>query len=307
MTEQRTILRRKSTAARQPDNRLNLFATVPLGAEELTAAELGQLGAEGIKAVRGGVSFNGNRSTLYRSLLQVRTASRILLQLGQFPCGSPQELYDGMRSLPWGELLTPTMTLAIDCTVRDSAITHSHFAALKAKDAIVDLLRDTTGSRPNIDTKTPDLRINLHIAKNQASVSLDASGDPLDRRGGRRAEQAATNRMAPQAKKKTVARTCRTMNSSMGATTAPTVPATTPAPTRTPCHAFATRRAERSGKRLASPSIALRERVALRRFSKARRNNSGSVMQSRCLAAGPARILGAWRRDRAARTHRENR
>jgi Predicted N6-adenine-specific DNA methylase len=90
-----------------------------------------------------------------------------------------------MRSLPWGELLTPTMTLAIDCTVRDSAITHSHFAALKAKDAIVDLLRDTTGSRPNIDTKAPDLRINLHIAKNQASVSLDASGDPLDRRGWR--------------------------------------------------------------------------------------------------------------------------
>jgi len=185
MTEQRTIHRRKSTAVRQPDSQLNLFATVPLGAEELTAAELERLGAERITAVRGGVSFSGNLSTLYRSLLQVRTASRILLQLGQFPCGSPQELYDGMRSLPWGDLLTPTMTLAVDCTVRDSAITHSHFAALRAKDAIVDLLRDTTGSRPNIDTKAPDLRINLHIAKNQASVSLDASGDPLDRRGWR--------------------------------------------------------------------------------------------------------------------------
>lgn len=185
MTEQKTLHHHKGTTTRQTDGQLNLFATVPLGAEELTAAELGRLGAEAISAARGGVSFNGNRSTLYRSLMQLRTASRVLLQLGQFPCGSPQELYDGMRSLDWGELLTPDMTLAVDCTLRDSFITHSHFAALKAKDAIVDQLRDTTGSRPNIDTKSPDLRINLHIAKNKASVSLDASGDPLDRRGWR--------------------------------------------------------------------------------------------------------------------------
>ena len=54
---------------------------------------------------------------------------------------------------PGRELLTPAMTLAVDCTLRDSAITHSHFAALKAKDAIVDLLRDATAQRPNIETK----------------------------------------------------------------------------------------------------------------------------------------------------------
>jgi putative N6-adenine-specific DNA methylase len=135
--------------------------------------------------VRGGVSFSGDRRILYRSLMRLRTASRVLVQLGSFPCGSPQELYDGIRSLPWTELLTPAMTLAVDCTLRDSAITHSHFAALKAKDAIVDLLRDATGSRPNIETKAPDLRVNLHIAKNRATVSLDASGAPLDRRGWR--------------------------------------------------------------------------------------------------------------------------
>ena len=186
MTEQRTtILRRKATPPKPSAGQLNLFATVPLGAEELTAAELGNLGAEEITVLRGGVSFLGTRSTLYRCLLQLRTASRLLLQLGQFPCGSPQALYDGMRTLPWADLLTSEMTLAVDCTVRDSAITHSHFASLKAKDAIVDLLREKSGSRPSIDTKMPDLRINLHIAKNQATVSLDASGEPLDRRGWR--------------------------------------------------------------------------------------------------------------------------
>jgi putative N6-adenine-specific DNA methylase len=164
---------------------LALFATVALGVEELTAGELQRLGASEIQVVRGGVSFGGDRRILYRSLLRLRTASRVLVQLGSFPCASPQELYDGIRALSWTELLTPAMTLAVDCTLRDSAITHSHFAALKAKDAIVDLLRDTTGSRPNIETKAPDLRVNLHIAKNRATVSLDASGAPLDRRGWR--------------------------------------------------------------------------------------------------------------------------
>lgn len=185
MTEQRPILRRKAAVDRQSDGLLNLFATVPLGAEELAAGELSRLGAGHVKVVRGGVGFTGSWSVLYRSLLQLRTASRVLMQLGQFSCKTPQELYDGIRSISWGELLTPSMTLAVDCTLRDSAITHSHFAALKAKDAIVDLLRDQTGSRPNVNTRTPDLRVNLHIAKNQATVSLDAAGEPLDRRGWR--------------------------------------------------------------------------------------------------------------------------
>ncbi|MDY0385392.1 THUMP domain-containing class I SAM-dependent RNA methyltransferase [Trichlorobacter sp.] len=185
MSETSTVIRRKGAAAVAASRPLALFATVALGVEELTAGELQRLGASEIQVVRGGVSFGGDRRILYRSLLRLRTASRVLVQLGSFPCASPQELYDGIRALSWTELLTPAMTLAVDCTLRDSAITHSHFAALKAKDAIVDLLRDTTGSRPNIETKAPDLRVNLHIAKNRATVSLDASGAPLDRRGWR--------------------------------------------------------------------------------------------------------------------------
>lgn len=185
------VIRRKGATSLAAEQMLTLFATVPLAAEELTAAELQRLGASEVAMVRGGVSFKGNRRLLYRSLLRVRTASRILVQLGQFPCGSPQELYDGMRLFPWGELLTPAMTLAVDCTLRDSAITHSHFAALKAKDAIVDQLRDLSGSRPSIDTRLPDLRVNLHIARDQATVSLDACGEPLDRRGWRLDRNAA--------------------------------------------------------------------------------------------------------------------
>lgn len=187
MNRPQTILRRRRPAAGAGSaaEPLNLFATVPLGAEELTAAELNALDAGDITVTRGGVGFTGDRALLFRSLLQLRTASRILLQLGQFPCSSPQELYDGIRALPWNDLLTPAMTLSVDCTLRNSAMTHSRYAALKAKDAIVDLLRDCTGSRPDVDTTSPDLRINLHIANNRCSVALDAASTPLDRRGWR--------------------------------------------------------------------------------------------------------------------------
>lgn len=185
MSEKPAVIRRKGMTVTASTQLLTLFATVPMGAEELTAAELAKLNAFDITPVRGGVGFSGNHQTLYRCLLQLRTASRVLVHLAQFPCSSPQELYDGVRCLSWNDILTPAMTLTVDCTLRDSTITHSHFAALKAKDAIVDLLRDTTGSRPNIDTKAPDVRVNLHIAKNHCTVSLDASGDPLDRRGWR--------------------------------------------------------------------------------------------------------------------------
>jgi putative N6-adenine-specific DNA methylase len=77
------------------------------------------------------------------------------------------------------------MTLAVDCSLRDSALTHSGFVALKTKDAVVDRIREACGSRPNVDTASPDVRINVHLHKNACTISLDSSGDSLDRRGYR--------------------------------------------------------------------------------------------------------------------------
>ncbi|OQX10688.1 MAG: RNA methyltransferase [Desulfobulbaceae bacterium A2] len=182
---------RRPGAPRPASVLLRLFATVPLGAEELAAAELTELGARDIAVVRGGVVFRGERALLYRALLCLRTVSRVLLQLGRFSCQGPEELYDGVRALPWPELLTPDMTLAVDCNLRDAALTHGHYAALKAKDAIVDRLRDDCGRRPSVDTRAPDLRVNLHLVGSECTVSLDASGAPLDRRGWRQDRTAA--------------------------------------------------------------------------------------------------------------------
>ena len=164
---------------------MEFFATTGRGVEDILAGELARLGMPGIAAERGGVRFRGEPADCWRANLWLRTANRILQPLGSFPCGTPQALYDGVRALPWDRFLTPAMTLAVDCSLRDSSLTHSGFVALKTKDAVVDAMRDRFGSRPSVDTRDPDLRINIHLAKNFCTVSLDSSGSPLDRRGYR--------------------------------------------------------------------------------------------------------------------------
>jgi putative N6-adenine-specific DNA methylase len=173
------------TPVQKHDPPLNCFAAVPRGAEELAGAELGALGISDAKPGKGGVAFHTDRAGLYRANLWLRTASRVLVQVALFPCTSPDELYAGVHAIAWQELITPDMTLAVDCSLRDSTLTHSGFVALKTKDAVVDRIRESCGRRPNVDTTSPDVRINVHLHKNVCTISLDSSGDSLDRRGYR--------------------------------------------------------------------------------------------------------------------------
>jgi len=175
----------ESNPAADNDSIMNCFVAVPRGAEELAGAELGALGICDAKPGKGGVSFHTDRAGLYRANLWLRTASRVLVQLALFPCSGPTELYAGVHAIDWQELITPDMTLAVDCSLRDSALTHSGFVALKTKDAVVDRIRESCGRRPNVDTAAPDVRINVHLHKNICTISLDSSGDSLDRRGYR--------------------------------------------------------------------------------------------------------------------------
>jgi putative N6-adenine-specific DNA methylase len=120
-----------------------------------------------------------------RACLHSRTAMRVLLELTRFPASSAEALYEGARAVPWDEWLTVRTTLAVEATVTSSAITHSGFAALKVKDAAVDALRDKLGARPDVDARDPDVRIVLHLARDEAALSLDLAGEPLHRRGYR--------------------------------------------------------------------------------------------------------------------------
>ena len=141
--------------------------------------------AENIRSTPGGVHFEGGLETLYRANLWLRTANRALMPIAEFACPTPEALYENARNVRWRDWMTVDTTFAVDCNCRDSQISHSHYAALKVKDAIVDQFRDNIGRRPNVDRRRPSLQINAHIAKDRCVLSLDASGDRLHLRGYR--------------------------------------------------------------------------------------------------------------------------
>jgi putative N6-adenine-specific DNA methylase len=163
----------------------NYFATCARGLEGVLAGELCDLGAEGVSVGRGGVHFQGDQPLLYQANLWLRTAVRVLQPILEAHIESPEELYDAVGSVDWSRYLTPEHTLAVDCNVRDSSLTHSHYAALKTKDAICDQFVKRCGRRPSVDVVEPMVGLNLHIYRNQAVLSLDSSGDSLHKRGYR--------------------------------------------------------------------------------------------------------------------------
>ncbi|MGD1906781.1 MAG: class I SAM-dependent RNA methyltransferase [Leptolyngbyaceae cyanobacterium] len=161
------------------------FATVARGLENLAAQELSGLGAEQVEPGFCGVAFAGDRPLLYRVNLWARLPFRILVTLGKFPCVTADDLYSGIQSLNWSGHLTPDHTLAVDATGKTHELNHSHFTALQVKNAIVDQQRSRAGIRSDVDTRFPDVRVNVHLHRDQATVSLDSSGSSLHRRGYR--------------------------------------------------------------------------------------------------------------------------
>ena len=161
------------------------FATCARGLEPVLAGELAALGAAAIEPGRGGVTFEGAPALLYRACLWLRTAVRVLRPVHEFDVNNSDQLYDAVRSINWADWMTPDHTLAVDCNVRDSALTHSQYAARRVKDAICDQFRERVGRRPSVDPEQPMIGLNLHVSKNHAVLSLDSSWSSLHKRGYR--------------------------------------------------------------------------------------------------------------------------
>lgn len=164
---------------------MRFFATCAKGTEGALRAELVAAGIHHVRGDRGGASFEGPLEVGMRACLHARVAMRVLLELGRFPAPDAAALYDGARAIDWSEWLNARTTLAVEASVSSSAITHSGYAALKVKDAVVDALRERLGARPDVDPKDPDVGIVLHLANGEATLSLDLAGAPLHRRGYR--------------------------------------------------------------------------------------------------------------------------
>lgn len=162
-----------------------LIAKTVAGLEEILAGELIALGAQDVKTLKRAVSFSGDIKLLYETNLWCRTALRILKPLYSFPAEITEELYKNIYDYRWENIFSVDNTFAIDSVVNDSSFTHSHFVSQKVKDAIADRFRSINGTRPTVNIENPDIRINIHIYKDQCDVSLDSSGESLHKRGYR--------------------------------------------------------------------------------------------------------------------------
>ena len=164
---------------------LSLFAVAPKGMEDLLAAELECLGAQDIEPTAAGAAFRGDLATAYRACLWSRLANRILLPLNRTRAESADDLYRAMQAIDWSQHFGLEHSFAITFNANTAHLRHSHFGALKAKDAVVDQFRQRHGERPSVDTDHPDILINVHWRREQLVISLDLSGHSLHRRGYR--------------------------------------------------------------------------------------------------------------------------
>jgi putative N6-adenine-specific DNA methylase len=168
-----------------------MLAKTFFGFEEILAKELQQLGAQDVEIGTRAVSFKGDKGFMYKANLSLRTALKILKPIYHFRAFNDLSLYKGIQGIDWSKYLNEGQTFVIDTTIHSDNFKHSQFVSQKAKDAIVDQFREKTGARPSIDKDFPDLRINIHIDRDQCSVSLDTSGASLHHRGYRTATNIA--------------------------------------------------------------------------------------------------------------------
>jgi len=155
------------------------------GLEEVLAGELVALGANDVKIERRAVSFTGDKQLLYRTNLCLRTASRVLVPIFSFKAKDADEVYAQVKNIDWSQFMTVQTSFQIDATVYSETFRHSRYVTYRVKDAIADWWNEREGKRPSVKLSNPDLYINVHIANEQVTISLDSSGESLHKRGYR--------------------------------------------------------------------------------------------------------------------------
>ena len=155
------------------------------GLEQVLAKELIELGANNVQIERRAVSFTGDMRMLYTANFCLRTASRVLVPIATFKAKKTDDIYEQVKLLDWAQYMTAKNTFQIDATVYSDLFRHSQFITYRVKDAIVDWWMEHSGVRPNVQLTNPDLYLNVHIAGDTVTLSLDSSGESLHKRGYR--------------------------------------------------------------------------------------------------------------------------
>jgi len=164
-----------------------VFLPCAAGVEDYLAAEVQRIvgSTEALHKRRGGVAVAVSWPQVLRLNLHSRLAQRVLLQLAHSPYRSEQDLYEAARAVDWPQWFGPQQTFKVEVTAQHSPLKSLNFAALKIKDAVCDRFREHDGVRPSVDTGQPDVRLYAHLTREQLTLYIDTSGEPLFKRGWR--------------------------------------------------------------------------------------------------------------------------
>jgi putative N6-adenine-specific DNA methylase len=164
---------------------VQLFLPCAGGVEPLLADEVQRISGRRAESARGGVWVAGDARLAMQLNLESRLAQRVLWPLIDGPYRDEHDLYAMARHVAWERWITPEQTLRVDVNAMRSPLTSLNFAALRIKDAVCDVLRETAGARPSVDTRHPDLPIALFVGPEHATLYVDTSGEALFKRGWR--------------------------------------------------------------------------------------------------------------------------
>jgi len=156
------------------------------GLEPVLAEEIKKLGGTNVEIKNRAVNCEGDLGFLYKINYSARTALKILVPVLTFKAWDESRFYDKLFAFPWDDYMSVDQSFAIDATVYSERFRHSQFMSQKMKDAVVDYFKFHHRKRPNVDITDPDIKFHLHIDRELVTVSLDASGDALFKRGYRR-------------------------------------------------------------------------------------------------------------------------
>lgn len=167
------------------DDIFSVFASCPIGIEEALAQELTNLGFKEVQAGRSGVRLRTDWQGVMRANLYSRLAIRLLVQVAHAPVTNEDDIYELASQVPWERWFGAEQTLRVDTSAIRSPMQSLQFCNLRAKDGIVDRLRQREGERPSIDTVRPDAKVHLFLDAETATLYLDTSGESLFKRGWR--------------------------------------------------------------------------------------------------------------------------
>ena len=164
------------------------FIITAPGLEEICGAEAVALGLNEVRPSSGGVAFSGGLRELYAANLHLRTATRILVRLGDFKATDFPELFRKALRLPWGSFLRPDTSIEIRASAHRSRLIHTGRIVETVGSAIERALGRAAPSNGDAGFKQLIL---VRFEEDSCTISCDSSGELLHKRGYRSAAGAA--------------------------------------------------------------------------------------------------------------------